>query len=293
MALQLISDYKDNLVYRHSFNELADQTFGIDYERLYQLSFWNDRYICYSFIDDGKVVANVSASVLDIIGWGRKIKAVQIGTVMTAEEYRGRGLATKLIRTILEKYQARCELFYLFANPTVYNFYPKFGFHASVKESRFWVDMDEKIRYPGEARKLDVTKADDIELLAKIIRNRTFISNIFDVDHTECILWWHCLNTLPGKIYYVESLNIIVMAETKGDTLYLYDVIGIKKPEFRAIFQKIAPPEVKKVNFYFTADFKDIDIICTPYEPEDYKLFIKSDTVQFTSEFFYPFTAHA
>ena len=51
---QLIYGYKDNNILRHSFNNLAQMVFGINFESFYQSGSWNDRYDCYSYIDKGR-----------------------------------------------------------------------------------------------------------------------------------------------------------------------------------------------------------------------------------------------
>ena len=61
MTLHFISDYKNDPAYRLSFNELAGKTFGIDFEKWYQLGFWNDRYVCYSFAEGNRIVARAHA----------------------------------------------------------------------------------------------------------------------------------------------------------------------------------------------------------------------------------------
>lgn len=54
-----IHDYKDVPLYRHSFNQLASETFGIDFEQWYLDGHWNDRYICYSYMYDNLLEANL------------------------------------------------------------------------------------------------------------------------------------------------------------------------------------------------------------------------------------------
>lgn len=293
MTLQFISDYKDNRTYRLSFNELAGKTFGIDFEKWYQLGFWNDRYVCYSFADGERVVSNVSASKLDFILEGKRINAVQLGAVMTAPEYRGQGLAAKLMNIVLKEHENKCDLIYLFANDTVLDFYPKFGFHSVIKEWQYYVEIQTKNRYPGKSCKLDLSKANDLKLLTGFVNERTLISYIFDVDHAESILLWHCLYNFPQDVHYLEDLGVLVIAKATNEVLHLYDVIGRKKPELTAILQRFVPSGVKKVLFYFTPDFKDVDVMYTPYKSEDYTFFVRSDAAFLKDRFFYPIAAHA
>jgi hypothetical protein len=87
--LKLIHNYKDIAEYRQSFNQLAKSTFGIDFEKWYKNGFWDDRYICYSYRDEDKVVANVSINKMDVILEGERKRVLQIGTVMTHPESLG------------------------------------------------------------------------------------------------------------------------------------------------------------------------------------------------------------
>ncbi|WP_346401773.1 GNAT family N-acetyltransferase, partial [Listeria monocytogenes] len=101
MNYEMISDYKDNKMYRDSFNRLAESTFDINFEEWYRDGFWNDKYICYSYIDDNKVIANVSINKMNLIYQGEDYRALQIGTVMTHPDYRGQGLAKKLLEHVI------------------------------------------------------------------------------------------------------------------------------------------------------------------------------------------------
>ncbi|MFA6941771.1 MAG: GNAT family N-acetyltransferase [Clostridiaceae bacterium] len=58
---------------------------------------------------------------------------------MTNPDFRNRGLAAALINHIIEKYEKEYDFIYLFANATVLDFYPKFGFMKAV-ESTYTMD---------------------------------------------------------------------------------------------------------------------------------------------------------
>jgi hypothetical protein len=86
-SFAMVHDYKKNDDLRKSFNELAQRIFGIDFEVWYQGDYWNDNYICYSYTDHGRVIANVSVNTLQLVVNGQRINALQIGTVMTHPDY--------------------------------------------------------------------------------------------------------------------------------------------------------------------------------------------------------------
>ena len=295
MTLHFISDYKNDPAYRLSFNELAGKTFGIDFEKWYQLGFWNDRYVCYSFAEGNRIVANVSASRLDLIFKGQRFSTVQIGTVMTEAEFRGRGLAAQLMRRVLSEYEHQCDLIYLFANRSVLDFYPKFGF-VPVQESRFTAEIGDPGRFSGGFRRLDLGNSNDLMILKRLIHERRPISPTIDVDQAQSILAWHCLNVFPRDLYYLDDLELLIIYKIQDDVagarLHLYDVIGARKPEFRPIFERVAHRDITKAVFYFTPHFEDLTIQCHPYEDPDDTLFIKSASVRLTGEFAYPLTGH-
>ena len=59
---KLIRQCRDNESLRQSFNRLAERTFGLSFETWYQMGYWSDCYIPYSFVYDGEIIANVSVN---------------------------------------------------------------------------------------------------------------------------------------------------------------------------------------------------------------------------------------
>jgi GNAT superfamily N-acetyltransferase len=293
LQLKLIKDYKNIPEYRLGLNALAGKVFGIEFEKWYQLGFWNDCYVCYSFVAGARVVANVSASQLDLLWKGERYRAVQIGAVMTDPDYRNRGLAAQLMNAVLEEYESNCEMVYLFANVTALEFYPKFGF-TPAPESRFTGEIGETSYGCEAVRKLDLANGADLELLRRLIRERQPFSGVLDVDRVAGILAWHCLYRFAEHLYYFAGLNLLALCRVEGDALHLYDLIGSDKPELlQPILKSLAPDGIRKAVFHFTPDFQDIQPQCHPAEAGGDTFFIKSAILRLTGEFLYPFTAHA
>ncbi|WP_432663004.1 GNAT family N-acetyltransferase [Wukongibacter baidiensis] len=289
--LELICDYKDIEKYRLSFNELANTTFDIDFEKWYQKGFWNDRYICYSYADGNKVVANVSISKMDIILEGKKKKSLQIGTVMTHPDYRKRGLSAKLISTILGEHEENHDFIYLFANKSVLDFYPKFGF-KSLQETQYSMDINTVKDKSAKVRKLDMTNINDLSKITKFASERTPISNVFGVENGEHILLWYCVNIFYNNIYYLEDDDAIVIYEIENNELHLYDVISKKVVDLNSIITGIVTEETKKVVFHFTPDPKNIDAKYSFSETDD-AFFVKPLSIDINTKFKYPITAQA
>ncbi|MGE6666933.1 GNAT family N-acetyltransferase [Paenibacillus xylanexedens] len=209
--LIFMKNYKNNEVLRKSFFELAVNTFEINFEDWYRQGYWGERYIPYSYVDGDQVIANVSVNILELIIHGEKKKAIQIGTVMTHPDYRGKGLSTRLMNKVLEEYENKYDYMYLFANESVLDFYPKFGFKP-VEEHLFSMNYTaKKSPEPANIRKLNVTNAEDLRLIQKLASERLPVSRHFATQHAQGILMFYCLNVFSDDIYYLENENIIVI----------------------------------------------------------------------------------
>jgi len=289
---ELIYDYKDNDDLRESFNKLSKEVFGIDFELFYKSGSWNDRYVCYSYVYKGKVVSNVSINKLDMIINNKKVKALQIGTVMTHPNFRGNGLAGKLTMYVLEKYEGQYQIIYLFANKSVLNFYQKYGFE-SLKQSQFTWDIDIEISDNDNIKKLDVKNGQDLELIKRLAIHRRALSNIFSVENAQHLLLFYCLYVFTESIYYIEELDTIVIYEKSKGVIDLYDIVSPEAVDFKRIVSIIATRNESKVIFHFTPTFKEIEIEKIPYDDSDDMLFVKSKKIYIPENIFQPITAHA
>ena len=130
--LEIVKHYRNNSALRASFNELARKTFGIDFEPWYQRGFWTDRYDPYSVVENGRIIANVSVNHMDMRILGERKRLIQLGTVMTDPQYRNRGLIRMLMEQIQQEF-ADADGMFLFANDSVLEFYPKFGFRKGTE----------------------------------------------------------------------------------------------------------------------------------------------------------------
>lgn len=293
--LKFIYDYKNIDRYRLSFNKLVNRVFGIDFEKWHQHGFWDDTYVCHSYVDQNEVVANVSASKLEMIIDGEAMKALQIGTVMTHPDYRGRGLSKSLMEMVLKKYEPEYDFIYLFANNRVLSFYPKFGF-TSAGQCRYSIDITDsdiiKKKEHAAVKKLDIMNEQDRKLLREISQGRRPVSQRLGVKNGESILLWHCLNVYHENLFYLPEDKAIVIYKIEAGTLHLYDIVSPDKIEIGNILRKIGGAGVRKVIFYYTPDDNDIQLNKEHYDDSNDTLFIKPVLGNFAQEVAFPITAH-
>lgn len=131
--MELVSDYMRDDTLRHALNELTRKTFCFDFESWVMGGYFEGDYIPYSFMENGKIISNVSANRMIFFQNDVEKHYIQIGTVMTDEAYRKKGLAKKLIEHVIKQYENECGGFYLFANLNAIDFYDKCGFSKEME----------------------------------------------------------------------------------------------------------------------------------------------------------------
>ena len=90
MQYSIETRIRDNPILRSSFNALAEETFGLSFEAWHQAGYWTDRYLPYVACAGGRVIANASVNLMDTVWNGNPRRFIQIGTVMTARDARGK-----------------------------------------------------------------------------------------------------------------------------------------------------------------------------------------------------------
>lgn len=291
MNYEMISDYKDNKMFRDSFNKLAESTFDINFEEWFRSGFWNDKYVCYSYIDNNEVISNVSINKMNLIYQGENYSALQIGTVMTHPNYRGQGLAKNLLNHVIAKYEDQYDFLYLFANDTVLDFYPKFGFER-IEESSFTVDACNLKKKASKLKKLNPDNKTDFQLISRIVSERAPLSNILDVKESEDLLMFYVLIALKNELYYLEELDVIVLMEQEGTDLYVLDILSTKKLDVVEVLSYLSTKKIETIHLLFTPEKSKYIDAAYIIETED-MLFVRPNVLTSENYFLFPATSHA
>lgn len=290
---QLISDYRHIQKYKNSFYELAKSTFGIDFKEWDERGGWNDRYICYSYVDEEQIIANVSISKMNIVIHQKEYHAIQIGTVMTHPDYRNQGLSGKLMNHILAKYEHQCDFIYLFANASVLDFYPRFGFKR-MQESSFSLKTSLlRTSQTSSVRVLDTNNPDDFLIIQRIAGNRGPVSSTIGVTNAEGLLLFYFLVVFNDSIYYIEEDDVIVLFKKEDHQLHLFDIISTSRIDLYSIVNSILSPEISVIHFHFTPDDPKDLIEAVFTTQNDDTLFVRPFIKDLPKHFMFPITSHA
>lgn len=221
MEYELTVQVKDNPLLRRSFMDLARQVFGLSFDKWYQGGYWTGRYIPYVLADAGRVVANVSVNVMDMRCQGKARRFVQLGTVMTAPELRGRALARRLMERVMRDWSGACDGMYLFANHTVLDFYPRFGFERRYEHRFFTVPGAEGPAF----ERLDMGRAEHRAILGRCYGKSNRFSALAMEDNWGLIMFY-LTDFLKDCVYYSPALDTVcVWGENEGAPT-CYDLFG-------------------------------------------------------------------
>ncbi|MEO0556362.1 MAG: GNAT family N-acetyltransferase [Bacteroidota bacterium] len=267
-----VVNYKNDDKLRASFNSLTSKVFGFDLEDWYQNGYWKDTYIPYSILNDTTVISNISVNVIDFVTHGENRKYVQLGTVMTDRDYRNQGLNKFLMEKVLADWRGKCDLIYLFANNTVLDFYPKFGFH-SVQEYQHSKALDSG-NIKSEFTKLNMSEKENQDLLYRKANQSAHFATL-SMEGNAGLIMFYCTSFMDQDVYYSEDFDAIAIATFEDDTLYLKNIFSEKEIALNDIILSLANEKTKRVRLGFTSkDPSGLDE--HPFQQDD-TLFILDD----------------
>lgn len=214
----LCDNVREEETVRLSFDRLAVETFGLSFLDWYGGGWWSDRYIPHVLLKGGEVVANVSVNRMDLVVDSSLRHYIQLGTVMTRKAFRGKGLCRILMERIFEKWKEDCDGIYLFANDSVLDFYPQFGFYRETE----WEYM---LPVSGSGMAFQMNMEDPLD--KKRLLDHYAMSNPFsalDMMNNPGLLMFYCQGGLSGQVFYVPDQDAVAIAGDEGGQRILYDV---------------------------------------------------------------------
>ena len=193
-----------------SFDQLAKDTFDLSFKEWKEAGYLTQKYRPYTHIKDGKVVANASANLMYFVMEGQRWSAIQIGTVMTAPEYRNQGLAKTLIQQIINEWRSKVDFIYLFSNDDTTSFYPQFDFERIYEYA--YSHKITVLGTPPKYRKLKMSDESDLSILKEKYRIGNPFSAFESVHNFELLLFY-CGSFMSESVYYLEEYDLVVILQ--------------------------------------------------------------------------------
>lgn len=291
--MELISNYMRDDTYRHMLNELTRKTFWFDFESWVTKGYFEGDYIPYSFTDEGKIVSNVSVNLMKFTQKGVTKNYIQIGTVMTDEDYRRQGLARKLMHYVLEKYEKEVDGIYLFGNLNAVGFYEKMDFKVGnqfiyfVKDEFFHCDKS------GDMFKPIKNLGDEIKhKYLDMVRNSEPNSSFEQINKFGLQMFY---TAEMDNVYYSGGLDCFIVLEQE-ECVVIKSVLSKRKVSLMDILKRL-DTEGEKCRLGFTPQDEDKDkCISEVYAGgEDYRFFYRGKDLEAIEQekLYFPDLSHA
>lgn len=287
MNYMLIKNSIANDKYRDGYYQLAKDTFRLSFENWYNSGYFDGKHVPYTLFDGDKAVANISVNFMDVVFEGHRKKYVQLGTVMTDKEYRGKGLQKYIFIEIMKDLQGKADAIFLFANKTVLEFYPKLGF-VKDEEYAFAKTINGTL---GNLRQLDMTNPDDVAMVKKYYEKGNPFSDMTVVDGFGLEMFY-----LGGPysecVYYMSEYDAVVILEKDKNSLTVLDIFCTADKDMDDILSALCHGETV-INLGFTPKSTDgwgVELL----NDEDTTLFIHEDgeNVFTGKQLLFPLIAH-
>jgi predicted N-acetyltransferase YhbS len=251
MSLEMIQIDAEAREWHEPFLGFVPRIFpGVDFRLWYARCGWPPGFVVRALVEGTEVVSSVARSAVQLVVEGQSGSAWQLGTVGTLAGWRGRGLAARLLREVLA--QAASEPLFLFANDTVLDFYPRFGFERA-EEHDFVVDR--RVRpASNRACRLELGEPEHRRLVERLAASARPVTERFGARDYGTTLLWHLTYSHPEDIYYLEAETAVIIARARGDLLTVYDVLAEHTFDLEAALPRVIEREVARVEFGFTPE---------------------------------------
>ncbi|MCR5324123.1 MAG: GNAT family N-acetyltransferase [Lachnospiraceae bacterium] len=291
--MELISDYMRDDTYRHMLNGLTRNTFGFDFENWVTQGYFEGDYIPYSFMDEGRIVSNVSANRMKFIQNGDMKYYVQIGTVMTDESYRRQGLAAKLIKHVIDEYEQECDGIYLFGNLNALEFYKKMEFMIE-DQYRYYV-KDEFCHFYKTKERFKPIKnmGDEIKKnYSDLVRNSVYHSSFEQINKYGLQMFY---TAGLDNVFYADDIECFIVLD-QDECAVLRSVLCKEKVALIDVVQRL-DLEDHKCRLGFTPHDADLEVcISEVYDGgDDYRLFYRGKELESIErdKLYFPDLSHA
>lgn len=212
---------------------------------------WGDGYEVLALTEGEDICATIGVTMLEgRLGETGCLPIRQLGVVATRPEDRERGLARRLMNHVLADADREGTPVLLFANRSVVDFYPRFGFRRFVPD-RLFLDLAPGGETKGSlGRRLDPEAPEDQAVLTRWCEGVEAHDGVLSARPDASILLWHLMNTQVIAHLLPEDGGL-AFVEVTGEGVMLSDWLsqdGLPDPD---LLQSLAAPYGGRIELGF------------------------------------------
>jgi len=167
----------------------------------------------------------------------------------------------------IEKAYQKYDGIFLYANDSVLDFYPKFGFESAC-EYQFTCKVSQKAEYTARPVSL-ITAKERAEFLQN--KNKCKSMNKTELFNDD-LLMFYLTSVMSECVYYLDDKEAYIIAEKENNRLILHEIFYKKEIELEDVYHAFGE-EVEEVIFTFTPKIQE-GLVCSAFKAEDSTLFV-------------------
>jgi GNAT superfamily N-acetyltransferase len=197
---------------------------------------------------DDQIVSTVGRQAMRYVINGKARNGYQLGAVATHPDQSNRGLARLLMKKVFSEIDEPDQPVILFANSSVLDFYPRFGFRR-LAQTRFIGHVDVR---PADtlAPRLDLARPTDRAWLADHCAGASAIGQRFAARDYYPPLLFHLMRQ-PRMVFRPDSLGAVVIAQQHGERLLIEDLLATRPFSLTDALPHVCAQPVRTVEFGF------------------------------------------
>ena len=213
---------------------------------------WTEDYEVFALVDDGNIVGTIGRSRMRLVIGGEGWKGYQLGAVATAERYRGRGLARQLMERVIASLDEVDQPIILFANSSVLDFYPRFGFKRLPQRRSVAATAFHPVGV--QAPRCDLSNTSDRARLAALCAKARATRGFLTARDYYWLALWN-LTGEPTILAWVPEYDAAVVFKVENDRLIIHDVLTTQPFDLKLIVPMLITRPITEVELLI--DSKD------------------------------------
>jgi len=209
---------------------------------------WTDDYEVFAIVDDGRIISTIGRSRMRMVIEGQDRAGYQLGAVATLEPYRRQGLARQLMNWVIGELDEPDQPIILFANKSVLDFYPRFGFKRIPQQRSF---AQTALQPSGaQAPRCDLSNASDRSRLAALCAaTQPTRGHLTARDYYWTALW--NLGCGSVTVSWIPEFEAAIATTIEGERLIIHDTFAARFFDLGPVLPTLITQATNEVEFLF------------------------------------------
>ncbi len=212
---------------------------------------WRPDYEILAIERDGQILSTVGRQRLRLVVNGQERDGYQLGGVASRPDQRGRGLSRRVLTWILSEADALNLPVILFANKSVLDFYPRFGFRRVLQKRFVAAGTIEPAGHPAPT--VDIGVAADRERLAGLCARACVLGETLSARDYYPALLFHLIYR-PRPVYRLDEFEAALIANVEDERLVLHELLAARPFDLAAALPRLVSHPVRELEFRFSPE---------------------------------------